>query len=717
MQKVKGVAILDNAFVITYNKEGFGMKLFFLLLLQILFVIMLNSCNNLSSMSAEELYEAGMNYLQQGELERAHKHFQTAAEKENKAAYNWAAARTTRSRTSALLYAWEAWSGGMKNRELLLFLTSLSRHQDQREKIEYGLKLLEEIEDPGKQDIIRGEIYLNKGHSDSAVTVWNRALQSNPQPALVNAIGRVYMIRGQYDTLHHFLENARESQLLDENGYSLYAFSLCHSARISEAVELFEEALSLDFNKPRLHFNSAWLYLLTSRPDKALQHLDFARRYYVHPNSLLEQNINLLSAVLHRYNQNTKELTKLKGKLCDDSPREGTCHFLQSMLLAASGSKSEEALDKLDSARKQLPRNPVIEYASINEFLMHDTPENALESFELLPVNIQRFPSVIMLQAQILSSSQRPEDALELLYSMHNLGAASRASLELQQDLTFRLGRDEESFILQDILEEAYPQDRGIRFKRALLYLRTNNADSALAIVNELSRDEPENPAILRARFHAYFMNEEYQRVIHTIEKQGIEDAELTVFKARAKLHLGKTTQALNTYTQIAQETKNPYILLECADQLRNAHEYDRAIEIYKRAASEIENHLPESPVLASVFNQLAKAQRSSENVSSKAALQSAHRAYLINAADVSVIDTYASLLSLNDRYRDAVRVLRSHLQNSRNPLLLLRLGKVHRDGGRRRQASRVHSELSEMSDEELATMSIQREQLNQLLD
>ncbi|NLG16647.1 MAG: hypothetical protein GX556_04875 [Fibrobacter sp.] len=677
----------------------------------VLIGLMFSGCSKNSQMSAEELYLRGLQYLQEDNLEKACVFFTAAAEKENLPIYNWAVARSASTRNTALLFAWKAWNGGLKTGDVLNFLIYASGRQTDEEKIAYGLKLLSEMPDSVDKDLFRGEIYLNNGKPDSAMVIWSDALRNRPGGHLVNALGRIYLIKDQYDSLMILLHQADSLKCLDQQAYSLFAFSLSHSARFSEALQLLARAPSRHFDNGQLSLDRIWIDMLSGNYSDAKQSLQSTKPYC--RDESLRYKLVLLEAFISRQTLDTGHLEMMKESLCSLSVQKSECMFVQAMLLCLKGDSS--GLVNLEKMQKADPLNPALVFAMLNEFISFGKKHDAIGLFSSLPLSISRFPSVVLLQAQLEASNGKLNTALELLNSMHRRGAHSKASLEFQQNVTFRLHMDQECFFLQEMLEKTFPDDVDIRFKRVLLFLRAGNGDSALAILDKIPQEGSFSRLIILARLHAYFIKKEYEKITTELGKKTDTVPEMLVFRAQAELMQKDTSSALETFKLAVKNTQNPFVYLEYAELLAKLKRYDEASICYSKAISDIEKQFPVHHGFATILSKAAWCQLKTGK-SLRQALQYSKKAYQINQKDIDIIYIHCLVLAQTGQQSEAITLLKRQMEHNRNPVLLFCLGKIYKSKGKITQVKKIYAEFSAMRDSTLHVYKLSRDIIESLV-
>ena len=676
-----------------------------------LYFLCLSGCSR-SKMTAEQLYQKGIEFLQKDNLKKAHEFFIAASERKNTPLFNWAAARSAQTRGEALILAWKAWEGGLKTEDVLMFLLLVSDLKTEKEKIAYGLKLLSEMADGSDKDLIKGEIYLNNGQVDTAVTIWRESFRIKPNGHLVNALGRIYLIRDQYDSLIFLLSNADSSHYLDRQGYSLYAYALAHTARFNESKKLLLKAQSEGLDSGQIGVELVWIDMLSSNYADAIKDLQAAKRYSMQHDASLYYKLTLLEAFIYRQTLDTSNLIKMKTSLCSLSNKSNECHFVESMIKCVQGDSS--VLVKLEDLCKSDPQNPVFNLALINGYLLSGKSKKAVQHFVNLPLYLVRFPSVVLLQAQIEASTGNYKTALELLNSMHRRGSISKASLEFEQDITYMLNMNEDCSSLQKMLENAFPGDMNIKIKKVLLLLKAGKADSALAVLDKLSPEESSKKIVFLARLHAFFIKGDYEKIKSEVLKKTDKDPELLVFKAKAELLQKDTASAQGTFILAVKNTKNPFVYLEYAELLAQVNKYVEAANYYSKAIREIEKFSPNYPKLAIILSKAGWYQlKSGKDLN--IALNFSKRAYQINKNDIDIIYTYCSVLMETGQNKDAITILNQNLKFDRNPVLLFCLGRAYKKAEERKNVQNVYDELREMNDSTLHVNNITRDMIEEL--
>lgn len=170
------------------------------------------------------------------------------------------------------------WKNGQKDKSKECFLAELQKNEiNQKVLLSYSLLLLEMGELEQAEGTLRlilnlkpndeyahhymGELSLHKGDTQGAIKEFKEALNINPELEGVNyRLGQCYLKLGMVDNARmHLLKEINRcpnnSDLLLELGASLYEADL-----ISIAIPIFERAMDLSQNDPRIHHNLSCCY-------------------------------------------------------------------------------------------------------------------------------------------------------------------------------------------------------------------------------------------------------------------------------------------------------------------------------------------------------------------------------------------------------------------------------------------------------------------------
>lgn len=631
------------------------------------------------SITAEDAYNKGKEYVKENNKKGAYKYFKIAAEKDNdNPKYHWAAASVAENDNQAFVHTKAAWENGYKNFIILQRMTQLSFHNTISQKLNYALSLFEDLPDTGRTEKLRGVLYYQFKEYDSSIAIWGRLFDKNPTYELANEIALAHSKKGDKETACTFLSDCKKKKLLDSKGYSMLVNCYALDYDYEGIGDLVEDAKKLGMYDITMQLEQAGFLILLGKyteAERLIKDLRDIDENIKNRSSIIKARI-MLSYIYFKTNSKEKLNslnTIVKNNASPDSVEHKYLEALYTVLLKAEGAKF-----KFIEIRKKL-KSPFIEliYAYIC-VQKHDFDE-AVEVYKNLPRAFLISPGVIVDFSRILAQSGKYDEALAAISVMHKANHYTKNSLEIFRDLTLKKQLIDKSFAAQEILESTYKDDAGVQYGRAILAMKTGNADTALQILTVLTEKYPKEARFELAKISIYLLQEKYSQVVEECNNSKINPNLYAGMLAAAYIKLDKQAQAEKVYLNAIDEKKSFSLMMEFAQLLVNSGKHQDAVKVYNTIKESFKEKLDDNREMnALLLNNFAWSLLQDTDPQKKAALKAAKSAYDLLPDNVNILDTYASALIQNNKFKQCINVLANNTQIQKEPQLLYHLAKAY---------------------------------------
>ncbi len=648
-------------------------------------------------LTAEEAFNRGKEYFQNNNVKMAYKYFKKALDKsKDNPQYHWAAARTAPNSNMAFIHTKAAWENGLKSFEVLLFLTKLSFHTEKKGKVEFALSLFEELPDKEKSEELRGDLFQRFEEYDSCLAIWEKLYRDDQTSELCNKMAIAYGKKGEKDKAFAILTECRKQKKLNSKGYITLAYLLALDYDYTAADELLNDAKQYGCYDDRVQLEHAGFLLLEERMEEAEPLLfDLIEPVNEVKETRLNRQARVILGYIYRANKDTEKIKHLIHIAKKTETPLSKAELLYYSSLCSFITDSGNALEQLKNAREQLTAHPVVDLIFARENAIAGNFTEAVSAYKNLPEVFLLSPAVLIETATALTKTGDYEGAFSLINAMHKKKRFTKNSLELFRDITFKMKFMKESEAAQKILESEYKDDAGIQYSRAVLSIKNGNTDKALEILSGLIKKYPQEKQFKIARITVYLAKEDYNRVIKECNKSRIDPYLLRQLKTRAYMKLGKFDMIESMYQELIKQKKSLAIMLEYAQLLVDSEEYDKAVVIFGKIVQEYGHELEKDPKKnALLLNNYAWALLNSKSPDKKMALHTAKKAYTLSSGDIHILDTYASVLIENNKFKNCINLLKENRESSGEPKLLYHLATAYDKTGDSNRALRAYQDV-----------------------
>jgi tetratricopeptide (TPR) repeat protein len=190
------------------------------------------------------------------------------------------------------------------------------------------------------------------------------------------------------------------------------------------------------------------------------------------------------------------------------------------------------------------------------------------------------------------------------------------------------------------------------------------------------------------------FLKKDYRRIIEELPSSGLSEEHGKPIEAMAWLKSGDTTQAIDVLEKSVQKHKNLQIMIELAQLYLNTNNNKKAVSLYKQIVNHTEASKVDSSTTAALLNNYAWIISSSENNDIATALDAAKRAYDLLSANLSIIDTYTSILLKAGKFKDCIKIIENNQTAMKQARSIHYLAQSYEKTGNLNKAKRYYEDV-----------------------
>lgn len=664
----------------------------------VLLVSIFTSCEKLT---AVEAYKKGIEYYKEKDAKKAYKYLKMAVDKDDtNTKYHWAAALASKNSNLAYIHTKAAWENGYKNIRVLIALTNLSFHSDKNDKRKFAFSLLKELPDSLNTDITRSFVFEEFEEYDSALVIWNKKLKTEPNANIYNKVSFLYGKKGDENKSMSLLQECRRKKMLNSKGYIMLANLYAFKYNYKGIEELFSEAKKLGFYNDHVQLEHGG-YLIIEEKLKDAEKILIALSEPSPQQKGIKSNqqARILLSYIYVMTRKYADIKSLKNKaLKTNKNNKSEARYYDALLNLVNDSSN--AFEEFKKSIKTLPSYPVINIVYGRKLTHNKKYAEALKTFKKLPKIFLRSPRIIIEYATILAQIGKYDDALATISILHKNKLFTKKSLELFRDIASKKDLTGKSMAAQKLLEKKYKNDVSVQYSSAMLALKSGNHDKAVAILSELSNKYPKEKRFKIARISVFLIQGDYERVIKECKNSNLEPKYITPLLTKAYIKLGKTDIADKIYQKSLKKDKNFKNMLEYAQFLINIESFDKAMKIYEEIMVTNKDKLEKDKKgQALILNNFAWTMLQSKSGKNKTVLSAAKKAHLLLPDNVNILDTYATALIENEKYKDCIKLLTKNADISKEVKLLYLLGTAYEANGNINKAVRTFQDITQNSD------------------
>jgi putative PEP-CTERM system TPR-repeat lipoprotein len=366
-------------------------------------------------------------------------------------------------------------------------------------------QLLDEMAaDPQQPQLLalRGHALLGLNRADQAKTVFAQILASHPDhPAGLLGQARVAMLGGAPQQAGTLVQKALTREPDNIDALRLQGDVLRMQDRNKEALAPYRHILKLHPVQVQAHVDLASLYIQLAQPDNARKELGLARQ--VTPNSLLL----IYTQALLDFQQN--KLTAAQDQLAmvlRAAPEHMPSNLLMGAILRNKGASTQAE----QHLRKYLAAYPGHPYASkllASVLLSGGAPQQALAVVEPLFDSQQQDVEMMTLAGEIYMRLQQYGKSAAYFESASKL--SPQASLLHAALAMSHLGLGDNARAVQEMESAARLDQKSTRVGSMLVlsHLRGKDYPKALAAVQRMEAQQPDNPMLQNLKGGVLLMN------------------------------------------------------------------------------------------------------------------------------------------------------------------------------------------------------------------
>lgn len=652
-----------------------------------------------SGKGAHELYQTGIEKLNDGKHDIAYKYFKKAALKDPlNSEYNWAAFKTAPNQNEAFIHVKAAWDKGLKSPVVLIALASVAFHSTLNQKLQYAFSLFNGLPDSLKNDELRGDLFFKFGKPDSALVLWEKIQNESPKSELCNKIALCYQKKGDYGKLLSYLEKNRQKRMLNSSGYTMLMSLWALQYNYVKVDSLFDEVSLNGHSDHSLQVDYALQLIARSdlqRAQEILQSVLDSEKI----DGLLK--LRILNSLVFIYGTN-RDSTNLKtfAKKYENNRSLGkdVREFCNVLL---TDSNSVKRFEKIGSLYNRFPSDPILTLIYARQLFQMEKYNRADTIYRCLPPVFLYSPQILIEYAVVKSKLGKDDEAMQCISRLHQHNIFSRVSLELFRDLAFKKELFDKSSAAQKLLESKFESDVKVQWSGAVLALKLGKFDSAITILTDLSKKYPLEELFELTKISAIFISGDYNRVMQECSRSTFTGSGIKLLQARAMRKLGDQAGAQNAYSAALEKHQGDKngIASELANFLFESGDLKTALSIYSQMIDSLEKSGKNDLLLATALNNYAWLGIQSENPDKKSFVSAAKKAAGIFPQNVEIVDTYANVLLKTGDYMSCIKVLSQKEFLNNEPKLLVYLGEAYEKAGDKNKAVRAYMSAIDLSE------------------
>lgn len=184
-----------------------------------------------------------------------------------------------------------------------------------------------------------------------------------------------------------------------------------------------------------------------------------------------------------------------------------------------------------------------------------------------------------------------------------------------------------------------------------------------------------------------------------------------------AWLKSGDTTNAINVLEQSVQKFQNLQTMVELAQLYLNTNNNSKAASLYQQIINHTETSKSANSTTAALLNNYAWVLSSSDNGDITTALDAAKRAYSILPDNLSIIDTYTSILLKAGKFKDCIKVIESSQTAMKQARLIHYLAQSYEETGNINKAKRYYENVLSLEPSEDLPLTESKQMIRQRIE
>ena len=543
-----------------------------------------------SKVSAQEIYELALEKKAKGKVLEAKKLFYEA---EKKSVLDpelvWAIAKyeaETGNSAQSQRYALKAWQSGKQDKECFLALIHNSGLPTIELQVEYGRKLLKEIESPSLKKELKADMHFGLKEYDLALELYQSVYDDSQDKRMAVKIAYVLSVMGKTSKAIEFLKNSETAHGLSGQGYTLLATLNFLSNKIGSLKSVFKRADSAGIKDQNYLYKKSMILTMLNESGKAVDVLSKLLKFSESP--FISKYRVLYAYNLHNMGMSEKIIELINGiRDIDSAEGEGERNFYE-MLIALK--RSEIPLEQINKnirkAYRLLSDNFIVGFVNAGISSELGSFDEALDFYrennEPLAENWSR---LVIDKAYALRGNGDLTEATKILEAYHiKNDKFSIQSLLLLRDLYLDQSKFEKALKVQDILEQSLPNQFPLKLFRVSIYMQAGSYDQALKFLENLSKkvSGDKKTVVIEAMVKAYLETGNYTKVLELTK--GIESFDL--FRAQSFKELGDLAKAKEIFEQVYKSQKNSEISKKYVFFLLSINKLDEALAVMAQSES-----------------------------------------------------------------------------------------------------------------------------------
>lgn len=352
---------------------------------------------------------------------------------------------------------------------------------------------------------LRGRALLAIGKNEESKTILKQVLAENPgAPEALIGLAQHALSENDLETATELSERAVEKNPENPTAWRFKANLLRAQGDAEAALEAFERVTELAPNDISVYNDKAAIEIALGRFDDAKNSIDHARE--LAPDSLM----------VH-YSQALLDFTQNKHEEALDSIQtvlSAAPEHLPSVLLAGAIQLSlnslRQAEQHLEQYLKKIPGNLYARKLMINTLIRSNQTKQAIEVLEPTLEAAQQDPQLLAMAGEAYMRTGEFTKATNFFEKANKI-APNNAFLHTALGLSKLATGDREHAIAElQLAKDLSKNSHRAGILLALTHLRSNEFDKALSVIDELEKEDPQNPLFHNLKGAAYMSQDDF---------------------------------------------------------------------------------------------------------------------------------------------------------------------------------------------------------------
>lgn len=278
-------------------------------------------------------------------------------------------------------------------------------------------------------------------------------------------------------------------------------------------------------------------------------------------------------------------------KILNQSIAKNHSYYKNHGVLADILLKQNKVKDAIESMRRELEINPKQPERQVQLAKLLLKEGDAMGAVDHYRVALQEDPKrlgALMGMGHAYAMADNLEKALYYFKRVRRYHPNATKALEAAVRCCLSANDPRKAELLLKDEKAAHPDRQDTFLLLAMLYMKQEREDDALALANELLEKDPQHPAALRIKANVFLKKKDPKNALIALETVAkvAPSADVLTTMGETLLALTRIPEALDVLNKsIAMNPEAPYAFLLLADAHKRSQQWLKAVHLYSRAA------------------------------------------------------------------------------------------------------------------------------------